>query len=189
MKHGAKNRSKLDTDCHIVINTDSHMTDRRWQANRVTDSCCMFTWKINGSYLRQRIHCIDSPTAFEWARAIQKHYLKVICAIGLPGNLAAILTIMTKRSWRTAGILLALLAASDSAALVTKLVLNQLSFSLDPFPVHFCRSLVLTNLFSLYANWLLVVISAERTDALVYAPAHRGGFDSLARPESTESAS
>ena len=130
--------------------------------------------EINGSYYDRGLHCIDSPTAFEWARAIQKHYLKVICAIGLPGNLAAILTIMTKRSWRTAGILLALLAASDSAALVTKLVLNQLSFSLDPFPVHFCRSLVLTNLFSLYANWLLVVISAERTDALVYAPAHRG---------------
>ena len=130
--------------------------------------------EINGSYYDRGLHCIDSPTAFEWARAIQKHYLKVICAIGLPGNLAAILTIMTKRSWGTAGILLALLAASDSAALVTKLVLNQLSFSLDTFPVHFCRSLVLTNLFSLYANWLLVVISAERMDALVYAPVLRG---------------
>ena len=120
------------------------------------------TWTLNGTVSKD-----DIPVEEVLARAIQRNYLKVICAIGLPGNLAAILAIATARWRSTASLLLALLAASDSAALVVKLVINQLSFSLDSFSDHYCRSTRLPNVFSTYANWLLVLIAAVRLVAVV----------------------
>ncbi|KAL8605728.1 hypothetical protein ACOMHN_044327 [Nucella lapillus] len=99
---------------------------------------------------------------------IQEHYLMVICAIGFPGNLAAILTIITVTPVRPAAFLVALLAASDSAALLTKLIVNQLYF--NPHYViddHYCRSLAVTDVCSSFANWVLVLIAFERLVAVM----------------------
>ena len=124
--------------------------------------------KINDTHYDNGTSCLVNISILNvWADAIQEHYLKVICAIGLPGNLAAILTITTTGSLSTAAILMALLAASDSAALVVKLVMNQL-YSLDTLSDHYCRSNPLANVCSTYANWLLVIISAERMVAVTF---------------------
>ncbi|XP_076439708.1 uncharacterized protein LOC143279528 [Babylonia areolata] len=120
------------------------------------------------------------PSEMVWADAIHQHYLKVICALGLPGNLAAIVTIAGMKPRSVATFLVALLAASDSVALVMKLVINQLFFLLHQVNDSYCRSSHLVNVCSTYANWVLVLIAAERLVAVVW-PMLRNRFLGKAR--------
>ena len=104
---------------------------------------------------------------------------QIICAVGFPGNLAAILTIATVRPLSPAPFLVALLAASDSAALLVKLVLNQLAIHMT-YNDSFCHSRALANVCSTFANWVLVLIAAERLVA-VARPVLRSRLLSLRR--------
>ncbi|XP_076460660.1 uncharacterized protein LOC143293567 [Babylonia areolata] len=110
----------------------------------------------------------SEKTMGDIATAIRFHYLIVVCAVGLPGNMAAILTIATVRPVSTATFLVALLAVSDSAALVVKLIINQLWLRPDLPNDDFCRTFAVTNVFSSYANWVLVLIGFERLVAVMF---------------------
>ncbi|KAK7110208.1 hypothetical protein V1264_014125 [Littorina saxatilis] len=117
----------------------------------------------------------------EAAQLIQRHYLKVLCAVGLPGNIAALLAMaVLVRPPSANTFLLALLAVSDTLALLLKLVMNQLYFSLDRLSDHFCRCEMLTNVCSSYANWVLVLVAVERLVA-VLLPFSRARFFTMHR--------
>lgn len=117
----------------------------------------------------------EMPIEMVWVDALQRHYLKVISALGLPGNLAAILTISTIKPRSVATFLVALLAASDSVALVMKLTFNQLYFSLPRVTDAYCRCTYFVYVCSTYANWVLVLIASERLVAVVW-PMMRNRF-------------
>ncbi|KAK7111091.1 hypothetical protein V1264_014865 [Littorina saxatilis] len=141
--------------------------------------CCRNTTSI--LYSSDEDYAAYADPIAEVAFGIQDHYLKVLCAVGLPGNIAALLAMaVVVRPPSANTFLLALLAVSDTLALLLKLVMNQLSFSLDRLSDHYCRCVTLTNVCSSYANWMLVLVAVERLVA-VLLPFSRARFFTMHR--------
>ncbi|KAH9490400.1 hypothetical protein Btru_035107 [Bulinus truncatus] len=99
--------------------------------------------------------------------AVQTNYLWVLCSIGLPGNTMAIIIILTMQSLTAATFLVAFLAFSDGAALLTKLLFLQLHLHVEPTDLY-CGLQFVPFFFSHLANWTLVFISVERFISVCY---------------------
>ncbi|KAL8570353.1 hypothetical protein ACOMHN_035771 [Nucella lapillus] len=93
-------------------------------------------------------------------KAIRNVYIWVLIGVGVPGNLACLVTVLSMHV-TTATFYVALLAVVDSAALLVKLVFHQLithrkmtdAACILSYVVSFC---------SCHANWVLVLICIER---------------------------
>ncbi|CAL1546928.1 unnamed protein product, partial [Lymnaea stagnalis] len=103
------------------------------------------------------------------ALAINKYYLWLIFAIGFPGNLASIVTIFRMRSLGSFTLYVVLLAVMDNLALLLKLTIYQLLVDKINIATSGCRILIFLATFcNSYANWILVLMAAERLVAVRY---------------------
>ena len=93
-------------------------------------------------------------------RAVRFYYIWVLAAVGFPGNLACLLTVLSMPV-TTATFYVALLAGADSFALLTKLISHQL-YTYDALNAVACSLEYLPTLAGAYANWVLVLICFER---------------------------
>ena len=97
----------------------------------------------------------------------KRYYLWVILALGLPGNLASLLTFLHMRSLGSCVVYVAVLAVVDSLALVGKLTLLLLQQHHYSFTPESCKALLfLGNAIVIYANWIVVALAAERLFAV-----------------------
>ncbi|XP_025095510.1 substance-P receptor-like [Pomacea canaliculata] len=94
-------------------------------------------------------------------------YIWVLAAVGVPGNVACIMTIATM-TLTTATLYVVLLAAADLAALVLKVIFHQLSYHRIPENTFICKGDVFVQVVSCYANWMLVLICFERFLTVCY---------------------
>lgn len=107
----------------------------------------------------------SSPTAIIPLEAqlgvnLRAAYIWVLVAIGLPGNAACLVTILTM-PMSTATFYVALLAVADTLALLLKLIFHQLAVY-GEMNAAACYTLYTTNYCSCYANWVLALICFER---------------------------
>lgn len=94
-------------------------------------------------------------------------YIWVLVILGVPGNVASVLTILTMPF--TASIFyVALLAVTDLLALVLKVVFHQMYNYGVPVSTAGCKVEVLVEVVSSYANWTLVLICFERFLTVCY---------------------
>ncbi|XP_076461986.1 sex peptide receptor-related protein 2-like [Babylonia areolata] len=100
------------------------------------------------------------PEEVVHGRAIRNVYIWVLVGVGLPGNLACVLTVLSMPV-TTATFYVALLAAADSLALLLKLLFHQL-VSHAKMTAAACVFYFTPTFFSCYANWVLALICFER---------------------------
>uniref|UniRef100_A0A2C9KP47 G-protein coupled receptors family 1 profile domain-containing protein n=1 Tax=Biomphalaria glabrata TaxID=6526 RepID=A0A2C9KP47_BIOGL len=95
--------------------------------------------------------------------AIKDNYLWVIMALGFPGNLLTFFTILSIRPRLRFTVYVAALAVVDNMCLVTKVIninLNQRHVNMGDFGCQFLQ--YWGSLTGQWANWLLVMMTAER---------------------------
>ncbi|ESP02781.1 hypothetical protein LOTGIDRAFT_156726 [Lottia gigantea] len=103
-----------------------------------------------------------------WAAVyINLYYLWVIFAIGFPGNMASIITILRMPPLTSSTAYVAVLAAVDTLAIIDKLLFHQLTLYDVHIGVGGCRVLYyFGSFFSMYVNWILVAMTVERFVAI-----------------------
>ncbi|XP_076461395.1 uncharacterized protein LOC143293912 [Babylonia areolata] len=106
------------------------------------------------------------PEEVVLGRAIRDVYIWVLVGVGLPGNLACVLTVLSMPV-TTATFYVALLAAADSLALLLKLLFHQL-VSHSKMTAAACVFYFTPAFFSCYANWVLALICFERFFAVCF---------------------
>ncbi|XP_033732975.1 thyrotropin-releasing hormone receptor-like [Pecten maximus] len=99
-----------------------------------------------------------------WAALyINKYYLYVIVAIGLPGNLAAVVTICNMRPLTSSSMYMVVLAIVDSVNLALKILYLQLTLHNVQMGHNGCKVMFFCGTFFMhYANWILVAMTIER---------------------------
>ncbi|KAH9524484.1 hypothetical protein Btru_054694 [Bulinus truncatus] len=99
---------------------------------------------------------------------INRVYMYVLLAVGLPANVLALVTILTMHAVTPVAILIASLAAVDGAALIGKFIGMQIfRHELHVGSVG-CKMEFLILFMSTMANWILAYISVERFVSLWY---------------------
>ncbi|KAH9524435.1 hypothetical protein Btru_054555 [Bulinus truncatus] len=98
---------------------------------------------------------------------VQRYYLWVLSAIGIPANILALIVIVTMQKLTPASFLIASLAACDSCALVTKLIYVNL-YLYNVMSEAVCKMDFMAGFLSSLANWTLVLICVERFVSVCY---------------------
>ncbi|PVD29888.1 hypothetical protein C0Q70_09145 [Pomacea canaliculata] len=106
-------------------------------------------------------------------------YIWVLAALGVPGNIACLLT-LTSMTMTTSIFYVTLLAGTDLLALVLKIIFHQLSNHSIPLYDVGCKLGSFVEVVSCYANWTLVLICFERFLAVCY-PLKRNAYFTEAR--------
>ncbi|BFZ06275.1 hypothetical protein BsWGS_09314 [Bradybaena similaris] len=102
------------------------------------------------------------------ATDISAIYLWVLFAIGVPGNILTIITTLSMQTLSPATFFVALLAFFDGSALVVKLTYQQLMKYHHPLGDIGCKMDFLAPYLATVANWMLVLICAERFISVCY---------------------
>ncbi|XP_069119812.1 probable G-protein coupled receptor 139 [Argopecten irradians] len=99
-----------------------------------------------------------------WAALyINKYYLYVIVAIGLPGNLAAVVTICNMRPLTSSSMYMVVLAIADIVNLILKILYLQLTLHNVQMGHSGCKVMFFFGTFFMhYSNWILVAMTIER---------------------------
>lgn len=99
-----------------------------------------------------------------WAAIyINKYYLYVIVAVGMPGNLAAVVTICSMRPLSSSSMYMVVLAVVDTINLILKLMYLQLTMYDVEMGNTGCKVMFFFGTFFMhYANWILVAMTIER---------------------------
>nr|KAG5714832.1 hypothetical protein BaRGS_000320 [Batillaria attramentaria] len=102
-------------------------------------------------------------TLFRVVLVINEYYLWVIFALGFPGNGMSLLTILRMPTVSSSKMHVALLAVVDNCAILSKLLIHQLTGN----DVHLgnagCKIMLFCgNFFSILASWILVAMTLER---------------------------
>ncbi|CAG5125594.1 unnamed protein product, partial [Candidula unifasciata] len=95
-------------------------------------------------------------------------YLWILFAIGVPGNVLTIITTLSMQALSPATFFIALLAFFDGSALVVKLIFQQLYRYEVQIGNVGCKMEFLTMYLATVANWMLVLICAERFISVCY---------------------
>ena len=100
---------------------------------------------------------------------LNKYYLWVVFAIGFPGNLSTIITIIRMRSLGTFTLYVVILAVMDNLALFLKLLFYQMLMNKVNIGTVGCRAFnFFGNFMVTSANWILVIMAVERLLAVRY---------------------
>ncbi|GFN80411.1 thyrotropin-releasing hormone receptor [Plakobranchus ocellatus] len=100
---------------------------------------------------------------------LNEYYLWVVFAIGFPGNLATIITIVRMRSLGSFTLYVVILAMTDNLAICLKLTFYQLLRNTVNIGTAGCRIFnFFGNFFVTSANWVLVIMAVERLLAVRY---------------------
>lgn len=106
---------------------------------------------------------------YKVALFINTYYLYIICGIGLPGNIAALVTVWKMKPLSSSSIFMIALASMDTMTLVIKELYYQLTYyDIQMFDLG-CQFFVFIGQFSAhYANWILVAMTADRFIAIKF---------------------
>ncbi|XP_059150317.1 mu-type opioid receptor-like [Physella acuta] len=131
-----------------------------------------FHLSFQGGGAHDDLHKIHSEEEMErlmeadrlWSIVMSIHavYLWVIAALGLPGNILALITILSMHVITPAAMLVATLAATDGLALIFKLIGHQVFRHGLHVGDTGCKCEFLVMYISTLANWVLLCICAER---------------------------
>ncbi|RUS91829.1 hypothetical protein EGW08_000400 [Elysia chlorotica] len=100
---------------------------------------------------------------------LNKYYLWVVFAIGFPGNLSTIITIVRMRSLGSFTLYVVVLAVMDNLAISLKLLFYQIFENKVNMGTSGCRTFhFFGNFMVSYANWVLVIMAVERLLAVKY---------------------
>lgn len=106
-------------------------------------------------------------TEFKVAKFINDYYLYMICGIGIPGNIACILTLIFMRPVMSSTIYMLCLAGVDTIALVLKMTYFQLTAFDVQIGARGCQLIFLFGTVSQQlSNWILVAMTLERFIAI-----------------------
>ena len=106
-------------------------------------------------------------TEFKVAEFVNDYYLYFICGIGIPGNVACILTLVFMRPVMSSTILMLCLAAIDSVAIALKMIFFQLTAFDIQMGARGCQLIFLFGTVSQqFSNWILVAMTIERFIAI-----------------------
>lgn len=106
---------------------------------------------------------------YEAALGLNKYYLYFIVGLGVPGNLAALVTVCKMKPFTSSSVFMVTLATMDSASLIIKELYHQLTFfDIQMFDIG-CQIMIFLGSFAMhYANWILVAMTAERFIAIKF---------------------
>ncbi|KAK3762308.1 hypothetical protein RRG08_006052 [Elysia crispata] len=111
----------------------------------------------------------DYESMMEVAFFLNKYYLWVVFAIGFPGNLSTIITIIRMRSLGSFTLYVVILAVMDNLAITLKLLIYQILQKKVNIGTSGCRTFQFFGNFMVsYANWVLVIMAVERLLAVKY---------------------
>lgn len=102
------------------------------------------------------------------ANGIKEYYMWPLIALGVPGNMLTIITLVTMGKMTPGAFFIAVLAVSDLAALVTKFIDLQNKLHKVYLGPTGCKMTFLPIYFSTLANWTLALIALERFIAVCY---------------------
>ncbi|XP_060078108.1 thyrotropin-releasing hormone receptor-like [Ylistrum balloti] len=137
-------------------------------ANTSLSSAIFFDNITSGSNTTSTVSSNSGPSIYDygeyWAALyINKYYLYVIVAIGLPGNLAAVVTICNMRPLTSSSMYMVVLAVVDSINLGLKILYLQLTLHDVQMGHNGCKVMFFFGTFFMhYANWILVAMTIER---------------------------
>lgn len=94
--------------------------------------------------------------------SIKHSYLWVVFALGFPGNIFCIITVLSMQRMTPATFFVSLLALCDGATIFVKIIFQQMAFNDVSIGTVGCKMRFLPMFLSLLANWVLVLICAER---------------------------
>lgn len=104
---------------------------------------------------------------YEVAKFINDYYLYIVCAIGIPGNIACIVTLTSMRPILSSAIYMLALAIADLIALALKMLYLQLTAKDVRLGDRLCQFIFMVGTVSqMYANWILVALTIERFIAI-----------------------
>ncbi|XP_061169110.1 gastrin-releasing peptide receptor-like [Saccostrea echinata] len=147
----------------------------------VTSSMCMMTSpSVNNS---NNNSCVDNITTdcgpshnsfteydeYIAALFINKNYLYFIVGLGIPGNIAAIITVCKMKPFTSSSVFMIALATMDSFNLIIKELYYQLTYyDIQMYDIG-CQLMIFLGTFAMqYANWILVAMTAERFIAIKF---------------------
>ena len=101
------------------------------------------------------------------ATYINKYYLYVILAIGLPGNMAALATVLSMKPFVSSSLYMAALSIADSINLILKILYLQLTlYDIQLFDIGCKLCFFFGTFFMHLSNWILVAMTIERFVAI-----------------------
>ena len=100
---------------------------------------------------------------FKVAKFINDYYLYLVCVIGIPGNLACIMTLTSMKPLLSSAIYMLALAVADVIALALKISYIRLTAEDVRLGDIGCRLIfMMGTMWQMYANWVLVALTIER---------------------------
>ncbi|XP_041366743.1 uncharacterized protein LOC121381490 [Gigantopelta aegis] len=110
----------------------------------------------------------EFESLYFYGMSINNTYLWVIFALGFPGNLVCLTTLVKMKSTSAPMLYMGLLAIVDNLSICQKLLYHQLSYRKVEMGPAACKTLnFFTLVFATYANWLIVFMAAERSEAII----------------------
>ncbi|XP_052804579.1 probable G-protein coupled receptor B0563.6 [Mya arenaria] len=105
---------------------------------------------------------MDYPE-YRAANSINEYYLYVICGIGIPGNIACLVTLTLMRPFTSSDVYMMTLAVADMLALIIKMLFLKLTEYNVQLHNAGCQVIFLLGTTTqTYANWVLVLLTFER---------------------------
>ena len=118
-------------------------------------------------YLYEEEPMLSDYMEFRAALWINKYYLYIICAIGVPGNIACIATLTQMKPFLSYAVYMLLLAVSDMVSITIKMVYFQITANDVKMGDIFCQLILfLGTVAQQYSNWILVAMTVERFVAI-----------------------
>ncbi|XP_056001383.1 type-1 angiotensin II receptor-like [Ostrea edulis] len=100
---------------------------------------------------------------FKAAKWFSKNSKFIVMCLGYPGNIAAIITVCRMKPFTTSSLFMVMLAIMDTATLLSKEVYYRLTFHDVRLYDFGCQTMLFLGAFTMqYANWILVLMTAER---------------------------
>ena len=139
------------------------LNDTSTAANRTMDDQTTLTPQKSLSLLEQ----LQETPEYSAAVIINNNYLYVLCALGLPGNICALITISRMKPLTSSSIYIAMISLIDAFNLIFKL--SYLLLTLYDIRLYDggCKTMYFMGTFFMhYSNWLLVSMTIERFVAI-----------------------
>lgn len=106
---------------------------------------------------------IRDYTEYKVAEFMENHYRYVVCTVGIPGNIACIVTLMCMKSNLSSYLYMMALAITDLIAIVLILFYRLLDENNVRLGDRFCQVIFFAGTTSqMYPNWILVAMTIER---------------------------
>ncbi|KAJ8307226.1 hypothetical protein KUTeg_015310 [Tegillarca granosa] len=139
------------------LTTESNLNYTGWDGNDT----------INDSNTTAAGNPLFDYAEYAVALFINRYYLIFICCIGIPGNIAALITLAKMRPLSSSLLYMVVLAVVDTVALVIKILYLQLTTKDVKLGDIGCKFIFFIGNFSMqYSSWILVAMTVERFIAI-----------------------